>query len=103
VKLPPLAKRQRLARKLEESFERQLRLLAELAAAYHHENKPVPPEVGEAIGAVEHRRHAFANFKQVWLGSCSGIGMRKVLERFMADIDRDARAVADLLALRAAS
>lgn len=101
MKLPPLAKRRQMMRKLEENFQRQLELLAELASAYHHEGKPVPPEVGEALGAVEHRRRAFAQVSQIFIEANSGIGVRKIIERFLADIDRDAKAVAELLALRA--
>lgn len=100
MKLPSLAKRRLLARKLEEKFDSQIRLLVELAAAHHHRNEPVPPEVGEAIGAVEHRRRAFAQFQTVWLQTSSGIGTRSFVERFLADIDRDAEAIARLLALR---
>jgi hypothetical protein len=103
LKLPSLAKRRKLARALEAKFQSQLRLLVEMAAAYHHEGRPVPPEVGEAIGAVEHRRRAFEQVQKVLLETSSGIGIRPFVERFLADIDRDAKAVARLLALRAAS
>lgn len=101
MKLPPMAQRRRLMRKLEESFRKQLDLLAEMAAAYHHEGKPVPPEVGEALGAVEHRRRAFKQVSQIYIEANSGIGVRTIIERFLKDVDRDAKAVANLLALRA--
>ena len=100
MKLPPMAKRRQMMRKLEESFQRQLELLAEMAAAYHHEGKAVPPEVGEALGAVEHRRRAFKQIKTIFIEANSGIGVKPIIERFLADVDRDAKAVAALLALR---
>ena len=100
MKLPSMLRRRQLMAKLEVSFNRQLDLLAEMAAAYHHEGRPVLPEVGEALGAIEHRRRAFQQVKQIFLESNSGIGVRSHIEKFLADIDRDSKAVAQLLELR---
>jgi hypothetical protein len=96
----PRHKRIKLARQLEEKFQLQLRLLAEMAAAYHHQDRSVPPEVGEAIGAVEHRRRAFEQIQKLLLETSTGLGLRKPIERFLADIDKDAEAIQALLALR---
>jgi len=100
MKLKSLAQRRDLARRLEKNFNRQIELLTEMAAAYHHEGNPVPPEVGEALGAVEHRRKAFEQVQKVWLETSSGIGTKAFVERFLADIEKDAAAVKALLALR---
>jgi hypothetical protein len=91
--------RAHLARKLEACFQRQVELLAELAAAYTYEGRPVPPEVGEALGAVEHRRRAFKQIKEVLTGTSSGIGVKSLVERFQKDIVRHHETIQRLLEL----
>jgi hypothetical protein len=91
--------RQHLMRKLEKNFDAQLRLLAELAAGYYDRDGAVPPEVGGAIGAVEHRRRAYARIKHIFLDARSGPGVKTVIRRFLAEIDKDAATVKKLLAL----
>lgn len=84
-----LAKRRKLARELEAKHKRQLELIAEMAAAYHAEGKEVPPELATALGAVEHRRRAFQQVKSVLLETTSGIGVDKVVRRFLDSIQED--------------
>lgn len=95
----PRLKREKLARQLEMNFQRQLDLLAEMAAAYRHEGKPVPAQVGEAIGAVEYRRRCFWQVKQVLLESSSGIGVKKIVEHFLDEIKPHTETIQKLLEL----
>lgn len=86
-------RRRQLARDLEKKHRRQLELLAEMAAVYHAEGKEPPKEIaaaiGAAIGAVEHRRRAFLQVKKVLIEQTSGIGVKKIVERFFEDIKDD--------------
>lgn len=96
-----LQKRSALVRQLERNFQQQLKLLAEMAAAYRHAGKLVPPQVGEAIGAAEYRRRCFTQVKRVLLESSSGIGVKKIVERFLDEIKPHSAAIQALLELHA--
>lgn len=92
-------KREVQMRKLEKSFQKQVELLAEMAAAYVAEGKPVPPEVGEALGEVEHRRREFQNIKKIYTEHTSGIGVKPIVQRFLERTKGAQEAMKRLLAL----
>jgi hypothetical protein len=97
----PRLKREKLARELEMKFKLELELLTEMAAAYRQEGKPVPAQVGEAIGAVAYRQRCFQQVKRVLLESSSGIGTKKIVERFLDEIKPHTETIQRLLELHA--
>jgi len=70
-----------------------------MAAAYRHEGRPVPPELGEALGAVEYRRRAFQQIKTVIEEGQSGIGVKPLVERFLEDVKKHHDTIQRLIAL----
>lgn len=92
-------KREVQMRKLEKSFQKQIDLILELAASYVAHGKPVPPEVGEALGEVERRRREFKRVKQIYVESTSGIGVKPIIQRFLENTKGAQEAMQRLLAL----
>lgn len=92
-------KREVQMRKLEKSFQKQVELLAEMAAAYVAEGKPVPPEVGQALGEVEHRRREFKQVKQIYVEQTSGIGVKPIIQKFLERTQGAGEAMKRLLEL----
>jgi hypothetical protein len=90
-----LSERRALTLQLEKNFQRQVSLLIELAAAYSHEGRPVPPELGEALGAVEYRRRAFQQIK----GAIEDGARSPVVKRYIQDIAKHNEAIQRLIAL----
>lgn len=89
MKLLPLTKRKKLLHQLEQAIQRQADLLAELAGSYRHHDMVVPPEVGEALGVVTHRRRVLDQLRRLLESSTSGIGVRERIESLMEEMHKD--------------
>ncbi len=76
-------KKAETARKLDKNFQQQIDLLVELATAYVATGKPVPPEVGEALGELGVRQREWDRVKQIYIESTSGIGVKEIVQRFL--------------------
>lgn len=71
------------ARKLDQNFQRQIDLMVELATAYVAMGKPVPPEVGEALGELGVRQREWALVRKIYVEQTSGIGVKEIVRRFL--------------------
>jgi hypothetical protein len=87
----------RAIQRVEKNFRAQLDLLAEMAAAYVEDGRPVPPEVGEALGLVEHRRRAFMSIKDILAESKGGPGVKELVQRYLQTVKSDSNALERVL------
>jgi len=76
-------KKAETARKLDHNFQKQIDLMVELATAYVAHGKPVPPEVGEALGELGVRQREWARVKQIYIEQTSGIGVKEIIRKFL--------------------
>lgn len=97
MKLKSLAHRQRLIKQLEANYAHQKELLAEYAASCRYHERPVPPDLGEVLGIVESRIRNLQQFKKVFTGTTSGIGLKPIVDRFMKESAEEAAIVAAFL------
>ena len=93
------SKEARTARALEQKFQKQIELITEMAAAYVAHGKPVPQELGEALGEVEKRRREFQQVKQIYVEQNSGIGVKPIIQKFLERTQGAGEAVKRLLEL----
>lgn len=92
-----LSERRATARKLDLNFKRQQELLNEAAAAFVARGQDVPQELGQALGAIVRRQHLFKQVSQVLCESASGIGLEKIVKRFLAEIEPHNKNIAKAL------
>lgn len=56
-----------------------------MAAGYLHREMPVPPQIGEALGAMEYRRRAYKQIGQAYI---DGQNVSSAIKQLFTEVDR---------------
>lgn len=97
------SKRAETARKLDLNFQHQIELMVELATAYVATGKPVPPEVGEALGELGVRQREWEQVRKIYVEQNSGIGVKEIVQRFLEKGQKATKALELLAKLQEAT